>query len=107
VINGCLKNGAAGIQLSMLRTRAQADACVTRCVPAGGTSLGQPRQSRRQRRRDGLAGYLGRDAAEPAVLVGQIETAANRPLEQILAGSTSASSATTTWPSIWAWRRGF
>jgi len=87
VINRLLENGAAGIQLSMLRTRAQADALrdAVRYPPAGRRSVSLANRVA-SAGADGLAGYLGRDAAEPAVLIGQIETTDTGPLEQILAG---------------------
>jgi len=87
VINRLLENGAAGIQLSMLRTRAQADALrdAVRYPSAGRRSVSLANRVA-SAGSDGLAAYLGREAAEPPLLVGQIETADTDPLEQILLG---------------------
>jgi 4-hydroxy-2-oxoheptanedioate aldolase len=86
-INRLLENGAAGIQLSMLRTTAQRDALVaaTRYAPGGTRSISLAQHSAGFGG-DGLAGYLRREADEPPILVGQIETASTDPLDRLLTG---------------------
>jgi 4-hydroxy-2-oxoheptanedioate aldolase len=87
LINRLLENGAAGIQLSMLATAAQADAlrAATRYAPHGGRSVSLANRGAAFGA-GGLTGYLEREAQSPPVLVGQIETAATEPLEQLLPG---------------------
>jgi 4-hydroxy-2-oxoheptanedioate aldolase len=86
-INRLLENGAAGIQLSMLRTTAQRDALVaaTRYAPGGTRSISLAQHSAGFGG-DGLSGYLQREADEPPILIGQIETASTDPLDRLLTG---------------------
>ena len=86
-INRLLENGAAGIQLSMLRTTAQRDALVaaTRYAPGGTRSISLAQHSAGFGA-DGLADYLQGEADEPPILIGQIETASTDPLDQLLTG---------------------
>lgn len=86
-VNRLLENGAAGIQLSMLRTSRQRDELIaaTRYAPEGTRSISLAQHSAAFGA-DGLAGYLQQEADEPPVLVGQIETATTDPLEELLPG---------------------
>lgn len=86
-LNRLLENGAAGIQLSMLRTIAQRDELLaaTRYAPGGTRSISLAQHSAAFGA-DGLARYLQREADEPPVLIGQIETATTDPLEELLPG---------------------
>jgi 4-hydroxy-2-oxoheptanedioate aldolase len=86
-LNRLLENGAAGIQLSMLRTTAQRDEllAVTRYAPGGTRSISLAQHSAGFGA-DGLAGYLQSETDEPPVLVGQIETATTDPLAELLPG---------------------
>ncbi len=85
LINRLLENGAAGIQLSMLRTAWQNRDLVsaTRFAPQGSRSV-----STANRVADGLElrELLAREQADPPLLVGQIETAVSAPLTDVLAG---------------------
>lgn len=95
-INRLLEAGAAGIQLSSLRARAERDAliAVTRYAPAGtrSVSLAHPEADYGALT---LAGYLERHAAGP-LLVGQIETARTvDPLAELLSGLDVAFIGTT------------
>lgn len=86
-IGRILEAGAAGIQVSTLRTCAQRDALLaaTRYAPAGSrsVSLAHPAADYGA---EPLAAYLERQAPGP-LLVGQIETAVtDDPLEAILTG---------------------
>jgi 4-hydroxy-2-oxoheptanedioate aldolase len=86
-INRLLENGAAGIQLSMLRTTAQRDELLaaTRYAPGGTRSISLAQHSAGFGV-EGLAGYLQREADEPPILIGQIETASTDPFEALLPG---------------------
>ena len=86
-INRLLENGAAGIQLSMLRTTAQRDALVaaTRYAPGGSRSISLAQHSAGFGG-EPLAEYLKREAHEPPILIGQLETASTDPLDQLLTG---------------------
>jgi 4-hydroxy-2-oxoheptanedioate aldolase len=86
-LNRLLEAGAAGIQLSSLRSKAQRDALVaaTRYAPGGtrSVSLAHPAADYGA---EPLASYLERERAGP-LLVGQIETATTvDPLAQLLVG---------------------
>ena len=95
-INRLLEAGAAGIQLSSLRSCAQRDALVsaTRYAPGGtrSVSLAHPRADYGAL---GLAAYLEREKDGP-LLVGQIETAmTDDPLPALLEGLDVAFIGTT------------
>lgn len=87
VINRLLENGAAGIQLSMLQTRAQADALrdATRYAPIGCRSVSLAHRVA-EMGAPGLSGYLAIESGDPPLLVGQIETAQTDPLGELLPG---------------------
>jgi 4-hydroxy-2-oxoheptanedioate aldolase len=91
-----LENGAVGIQLSMLRTAAQARAlaAATRFAPDGARSVSLAN------RVAGfgavpLADFLAREQDDPPLLVGQIETAIDEPWPDVLAGLDVAFVGTT------------
>ncbi|HEY2296391.1 MAG TPA: aldolase/citrate lyase family protein [Jatrophihabitans sp.] len=86
-INRLLENGAAGIQLSMLRTSAQRDELVaaTRYAPGGTRSISLAQHSAGFGAA-GLRDYLHGEADEPPILVGQIETASTDPFDRLLVG---------------------
>ena len=95
--NRLLEAGATGLQLSSLRTRGQRDALVaaTRYAPGGtrSVSLAHPMA---EYSAVPLGPYLERQAADPPVLVGQIETATNEePLSEVLRGLDAAFIGTT------------
>lgn len=95
-INRLLEAGAAGIQLSTLRSRAQRDALVSasRYAPHGtrSVSLAHPQAGYGA---VPLADYLEREKGGP-LLVGQIETAVtDDPLAELLAGLDVAFVGTT------------
>ncbi|TDB94680.1 aldolase/citrate lyase family protein [Actinomadura sp. 7K534] len=73
-----LENGAAGLQLSMLGSAAQARALVraTRFAPAGARSVSLANRAAGfgLRSSGGLAAFLAAERADPPLLVGQIET---------------------------------
>ena len=86
-INRLLENGAAGIQLSMLRTTAQRDELLsaTRYAPGGTRSISLAHHSAGFGA-EGLAAYLQGEADDPPILIGQIETASTDPFEALLPG---------------------
>lgn len=87
-INIVLEAGAAGIQLSTVRRRAEVDALVsaTRYAPAGERSISLAHPSAAFGAA-GLAAYLSAEAACPPILVAQIETATTiDPLPSLLRG---------------------
>jgi len=82
-----LENGAAGIQLSTLRSSAETAALRAACLyaPAGERSISL------SNRAAGfgavaLAGHLAREAAAPPLLVGQIETVVDEELATVVSG---------------------
>lgn len=86
-INRLLEAGAAGIQLSTLRSRVEADRLVaaSRYAPGGGrsVSLSHPQAAYGA---VPLTEYLAAEAAAPTLCVGQIETAAtDDPLADVVA----------------------
>jgi 4-hydroxy-2-oxoheptanedioate aldolase len=86
-VNRLLEAGAAGIQLSTLRTTAAAQAlrAATRHAPEGrrSVSLGHPTAAYGRRP---LADHIAAEAADPPVVVGQIETATtDDPLAEVVA----------------------
>jgi 4-hydroxy-2-oxoheptanedioate aldolase len=85
LINRLLENGAAGIQLSMLRSVGQANLLREAALfpPSGARSVSLTNHVAAG---SSLPGYLSREAADPPLLVGQIETAAQEPLEDVLEG---------------------
>jgi 4-hydroxy-2-oxoheptanedioate aldolase len=85
-LNRLLENGAAGIQLSMLQTRTQGGALrnAVRYPPEGRRSVSLA--NRTGLGAGGLAAYLAAEAADPPLLVGQIETAGTEPLGELLPG---------------------
>ncbi len=87
LINRLLENGAAGIQLSMLRGIEQASALrqVTRYAPSGRRSVSLANRAAAFGQ-GGLVGYLQREAEAPPLLIGQLETAETDPLTPLLAG---------------------
>jgi 4-hydroxy-2-oxoheptanedioate aldolase len=82
-----LENGAAGIQLSMLRTAEQNRAlrAAARFPPEGERSVSLANRVAGFGA-SGLAGLLGAEAASPPLLVGQIETGLHEPLPEVLGG---------------------
>lgn len=97
LIDRLLEAGAAGVQLSSLRSRAQRDALVsaTRYAPAGtrSVSLAHPQADYGA---VPLAAYLERQKQAPPLLVGQIETATtDDPLADLVAGLDVAFIGTT------------
>ncbi|MGH8862060.1 MAG: HpcH/HpaI aldolase family protein, partial [Jatrophihabitantaceae bacterium] len=87
LVNRLLENGAAGIQLSMLRTVAQAGElrAATRYAPSGTRSLSLAHHAAGFGA-TGLAAYLQAEADDPPLLVGQIETAGTDDLADLLPG---------------------
>lgn len=87
LVNRLLENGAAGIQLSTLATVTQAadlrDA--TAYAPRGSRSLSLSHRSAGFGR-DGPGAYVDSESASPPVLVGQIESTATQPLNELLQG---------------------
>jgi 4-hydroxy-2-oxoheptanedioate aldolase len=96
MINRLLEQGAVGIQLSMLRSSAQAQALRAAChyAPSGArsVSLSHPTGGFGQ---VALADYLERERLDPPLLVGQIESATDDPIEQVVAGLDLAFIGTT------------
>lgn len=96
VINRLLEQGAVGIQLSMLRRASQNQALRDACTYApGGTrsvSLSHPTGGFGQ---VALGDYLERERQDPPLLVGQIESATDDPIEQVVAGLDVAFIGTT------------
>lgn len=86
LINRLLENGAAGIQLSMLRRADQATALVaaTRYAPTGARSMSLTHRTA-SFGTVGLRGYLAAESDDPPLLVGQIETAETDPLAELIA----------------------
>ncbi len=91
-----LENGAAGIQLSTLRSTAEAQALVAACrfAPVGARSVSLANRAARFGSVP-LADFLAAEAADPPLLVGQIETRVDEPLEQVVAGLDVAFVGTT------------
>lgn len=87
VVNRLLESGAAGIQLSMLRRVAQRDALVAaaRYGPGGTRSISLAHHSAGFGA-EPLASYLEREAVDPPLLVGQIETAETDDFAELLPG---------------------
>lgn len=97
LINRLLEAGAAGIQLSMLRSVAQRDAFVssTRYAPLGVRSISLAHGPAGYGA-EGINTYLEQMAAHPPLLVGQIETATtDDPLDDVVAGLDVAFVGTT------------
>ena len=94
LINRLLENGAAGVQLSMLRTAEQARLLREAALfpPSGVRSVSLTNHVAAG---SSLAGHLSREAADPPLLVGQIETAATEPLEHVLEGLDACLAGTT------------
>jgi 4-hydroxy-2-oxoheptanedioate aldolase len=97
-VNRLLEAGAAGIQLSTVRSAAQVRALrdMTRYPPSGtrSISLAHPRAEYGAL---ALADYLGAEAATPPLAVAQIETAATEdPLDAILAAARDVAFIGTT-----------
>ncbi len=91
LVNRLLEAGAAGIQLSTLRRRADADLlrAATRYPPAGTRSLSAAQPAAGYGARP-LADYLAAMAADPPLVVGQVETATTDDPLAVLAGSLDA-----------------
>jgi 4-hydroxy-2-oxoheptanedioate aldolase len=87
LINRLLENGAAGIQLSMLRRTDETAALVaaTCYAPAGTRSVSLAHRTA-EFGAVGLTGYLAAESDAPPVLVGQIETVETDPLPDLIAG---------------------
>lgn len=96
LINRLLENGAAGIQLSMLRTAAQAAALreAARFAPTGARSVSLANRAAGLSARP-LREVLAAEEQDPPLLVGQIETAITEPWEGVLAGLDVAFVGTT------------
>jgi len=94
LINRLLENGAAGVQLSMLRTAEQARLLREAALfpPYGSRSVSLANHVAAG---SSLAEHLSREAADPPLLVGQIETAATEPLERVLRGLDACFAGTT------------
>lgn len=82
-----LENGAAGVQLSMLRTAEQVRALrdAARFAPAGARSVSMANRVAGFGP-GGLDAFLEAEADDPPVLVGQIETRVDEPWPDVLAG---------------------
>jgi 4-hydroxy-2-oxoheptanedioate aldolase len=91
-----LENGAAGIQLSTLRSTAEAarlrDAC--RFAPTGARSVSLANRAAGFGSVP-LADFLRIEAADPPLLVGQIETRVDEPLAEVVRGLDVAFVGTT------------
>ena len=87
LVNRLLESGASGIQLSMLRTEAEAHAlrAATRFAPDGTRSISLTNRVAEYGAR-GLRQFLDDETDAPPLLVGQIETASTEPLEKVLPG---------------------
>ena len=97
LINRLLEAGAAGIQVSSLRTAAQAQALrsAMRYAPEGSRSVSAAQPAAGYGRRP-LADYLEAVAGEPSLVVGQIETSTTEdPLDEIFAALDVAFVGTT------------
>lgn len=93
-VNRLLEAGAAGVQLSTVRSRTQLAAlsAAVRYAPAGrrSISLAHPAAGYGA---TGLDAYLAAEAADPPLLVAQIETAdTDDPLSDLLSGAHATSS---------------
>ncbi|WP_432974101.1 HpcH/HpaI aldolase family protein [Dactylosporangium sp. CA-233914] len=87
-VNRLLEAGAAGVQLSTVRSRAQVHAlrAATRYAPHGQRSISLAHPSARYGA-FGLDRYLAAEAADPPIVVAQIETAStDDPLSDLLHG---------------------
>jgi 4-hydroxy-2-oxoheptanedioate aldolase len=82
-----LENGAVGIQLSMLQTARQSRAlrAASRFPPQGGRSMSLANRVAGFGA-GGVAGFLATEAASPPLLIGQIETAVEEPVPDVIAG---------------------
>lgn len=87
LIGRLLENGAAGIQLSMLQTRAQARDLIAavRFAPAGNRSVSLANRAAGFGAAP-LAGFLAAEAQDPPLLAGQIESWSSEPLADLAAG---------------------
>jgi 4-hydroxy-2-oxoheptanedioate aldolase len=97
-VNRLLEAGAAGIQLSTVRTAHQVRAlrAATRYAPGGDRSVSLAHPVARYGG-TALRDYLDERAADPPLLVGQIETAATEdPLDEILAAGLDVAFIGTT-----------
>lgn len=96
LVNRLLEHGAAGIQLSMLQSRAQAEALIaaTRFAPTGARSVSLANRAAGHGRIP-LAELLAAEQDQPPLLVGQIESAVAEPLAELLAGLDVAFVGTT------------
>jgi 2-keto-3-deoxy-L-rhamnonate aldolase RhmA len=96
VVNRLLESGAVGIQLSTLASTGQRralQAAVT-CGPGGGRSVSLAHRAAGFGAA-GLAAHLAAEAADPPLLVGQIEGPVTDPLAEVLAGLDVAFVGTT------------
>ncbi|MFS3127941.1 HpcH/HpaI aldolase family protein [Nocardioides sp. Bht2] len=91
-----LENGAAGIQLSTLRTVEQARALHAACrfAPSGARSVSLANRAAGFGA-IGLADFLAGEEADPPFLVGQIETPVVEPLAEVVRGLDVAFVGTT------------
>jgi 4-hydroxy-2-oxoheptanedioate aldolase len=95
-INRLLEAGAAGLQLSMLSSCTQRDALRAAATygPSGGRSVSLAHRVAGFGA-TGLAAYLAAEAADPPLLVGQIEGRTVEPLAEVVAGLDVAFVGTT------------
>lgn len=91
-----LESGAAGIQLSTLRTVAESRQLRAACrfAPEGGRSISLANRVAGFGA-SALADFLDQEAAAPPLLVGQIETLVAEPLDEVLRGLDVAFVGTT------------
>jgi 4-hydroxy-2-oxoheptanedioate aldolase len=96
LVNRLLEHGAAGIQLSMLQSRAQTEALIaaTRFAPAGARSVSLANRMAGHGRTP-LAELLAAEQDQPPLLVGQIESMVAEPPAELLAGLDVAFVGTT------------
>lgn len=87
LVNRLLEAGAAGVQLSMLARldQAHALAAATRFAPHGRRSVSMANRVAGFGATT-VAEFLAREAADPPVLVGQIETVDTDPVAELIAG---------------------
>jgi 4-hydroxy-2-oxoheptanedioate aldolase len=95
-VNRLLEHGATGLVLPMLRSVAGRDALVaaSRYAPAGARSVSLSHRSAGFGRA-GLVAHLAAEAAQPPVLVGQIESRTVEPVAEVVAGLDVAFVGTT------------
>jgi 4-hydroxy-2-oxoheptanedioate aldolase len=87
LVNRLLENGATGMQLSMLRTVAQARElrAAARFAPEGARSISMANRVA-EFGAPGVTAFLRAEAEDPPLLIGQIETASTEPFDDLLPG---------------------